>query len=85
MAKKTEKDQRQLCKVCNRRDGFCFQIDNAVWKIVVPLEYQNSVVCLSCFDQMAYDKDISYDDALWDEMYFSGRGETGFMFRLHRR
>ncbi len=78
-------DRRQSCKVCKRRDGFNFQVDNAVWKIVVDPEYRNLVVCLACFDQMAFAKGISYNDALWDSLYFTGRGETGFLFRLHRR
>lgn len=78
------RDQRQICKVCGKRDGFCFQIDNAVWKIIVSPEHQNHVVCLACFDEMAFEKGISYDDAVLDELYFAGRGDTGLMFRLHR-
>src|SRR5437773_10426446 len=40
---------KQTCKVCGCTDKFDFKVPNRLWKKVVPVEYQNKVVCLECF------------------------------------
>ena len=65
----------QRCKVCGSRDKFDFHVTEEIWNKVVPLQYQNRVVCLSCFDDFAKEKSIQYKDAL-DELCFAGDMEN---------
>ena len=52
---------KQTCKVCGCTDKFDFKVPNRLWKKVVPVEYQNKVVCLECFDELAFEKgDAAY-------------------------
>jgi len=46
-----------------------------MWKEVVPVEYQNKVVCLSCFDKFAREKQVHYSDSL-EVLYFVGDQAT---------
>jgi hypothetical protein len=62
---------QQRCKVCGCRDKFNFNIDDSVWKKVVPEKYQKRVVCLSCFDDFAKRKGGDYSTSL-KELYFVG-------------
>jgi hypothetical protein len=64
--------QRQTCKVCGCRDKFDYHVPDTTWRLVVPAEYQNRVVCLSCFDDFAYEKGVSYSEVL-RTLYFAGR------------
>jgi hypothetical protein len=63
--------QRQTCKVCGCPDKFDFHVPDGVWKSVVPVEYQNKVVCLDCFDHFALEKQVNYADSI-DVLYFAG-------------
>jgi len=63
--------QRQRCKVCGRIDKFDFHVPDEIWEAIVPLEYRNRVVCLSCFDKFAYHKKINYAPYL-TTLYFAG-------------
>jgi len=65
----------QRCKVCGNRDKFDFHVTEEIWSEIVPLQYQNRVVCLSCFDDFAKEKGIQYKDAL-DELCFAGDMEN---------
>lgn len=76
--------QRQRCKACGRVDYFSFQVDSPVWRIVVPPELRDRVVCLPCFDDFAKAKGIDYQDAMWDTLHFAGNA-SNIMFKLHRR
>ena len=67
-----EDAQRQTCKVCGCRDKFDFHVPDATWRQIVPDEYQNRVVCLSCFDDFAHDKGVTYGEVL-RTLYFAGR------------
>jgi hypothetical protein len=63
------KDSHPVCKGCGWADKFDFSVSNDVWKEVVPLEYQSSVVCLECFDEFAFIKGVDYSIAT---LYFAG-------------
>ena len=63
--------KRQTCKVCRCSDKFDFHVPDAMWKRVVPVKYQNRVVCLPCFDAFAFEKQIDYSDSL-ELLYFAG-------------
>jgi len=66
---------KQRCKICGSRDKFDFHVTEEIWNKVVPSQYQNRVVCLSCFDDFAKEKSIHYKDAL-DELCFAGDMEN---------
>lgn len=63
--------QQQTCKICGKKDKFDFNLPGIIWEAVVPPIFQNSVVCLSCFDDLAAGKDINYADFL-QTLYFAG-------------
>jgi hypothetical protein len=63
--------RRQSCKVCGYSDKFDFHVPDAIWKQVVPVRYENNVVCLPCFDNLAHQKGIDYSDSL-EVLYFAG-------------
>jgi hypothetical protein len=63
--------QRQTCKVCNCPDKFDFHVPDDVWQKVVPPPHQDDVVCLSCFDRLAFDKKVNYA-AHVETLYFAG-------------
>ena len=63
--------EHQRCKVCGRRDKFNFDIPDDLWRKVVPPEYQDHVVCLSCFDDFARVKEVDYSTS-FSVLYFAG-------------
>jgi hypothetical protein len=71
--------KQQTCKVCGCVDKFDFHVPDDLWKSVVPVEYQNRVVCLPCFDQFAFKKLIDYSDSL-QVLYFAG-DQASFKFQ----
>jgi hypothetical protein len=73
---------RQRCKVCGCRDKFDFHIEDEVWQKVVPIQYQNRVVCLACFDDFAKKKEVDYSPSL-KEIYFAG-DKVSFQFSVRR-
>ena len=66
---------KQTYKVCGCTDKFDFKVPNRLWKKVVPVEYQNKVVCLECFDELAFEKGVDYSDFI-DVLYFAGDQAT---------
>lgn len=62
---------QQRCKACGCRDKFDFHISDEIWRRVVPLRYQNRVVCLACFDDFAKKKEVNYSASL-KVLYFAG-------------
>ena len=66
-----EHSKRQTCKVCGCLDKFDFHVPDDVWEKVVPVRYQNKVVCLTCFDEFALKRQIDYSDSV-DVLYFAG-------------
>jgi hypothetical protein len=73
--------QRQTCKVCGHVDKFDFYVPNEVWAAVVPPEYRNRVVCLSCFDDFATTRRVNYATRLDASLWFAGDAAT-FEFRV---
>jgi hypothetical protein len=67
--------RRQTCRVCRCRDKFDFHVPDEMWEKIVPTEYQNKVVCLSCFDKFAREKQVDYSDSL-EVLYFVGEQAT---------
>jgi hypothetical protein len=63
--------KRQTCAACACVDKFNFHIPDEMWKRVVPPRYQNSVVCLPCFDEFARIKRVDYAGSL-QGLYFAG-------------
>jgi hypothetical protein len=63
--------KRQHCSVCRCEEKFNFHVPDDTWKNVVPEEYRQRVVCLSCFDEFARRSNIDYSDAI-KELYFAG-------------
>jgi hypothetical protein len=69
----------QTCKACGRRDYFNFDLPDEIWLFVVPPELANRVVCLPCFDEFAYQKQIDYIPYL-KQLWFIGN-RAGIDFR----
>jgi len=67
--------RRQTCKVCKCQDKFNFHVSDEIWKKAVPLELQNKVVCLPCFDELARKQNVDYSDSL-EVLYFAGDQAT---------
>jgi hypothetical protein len=63
--------RRQTCKVCKCPDKFDFHVPDDVWATIVSPEYRQSVVCLSCFDDLAYKQGLSYAASV-KTLYFAG-------------
>lgn len=72
----------QRCKVCGRRAKLSFIAKYEIWERVVPLVYQCSVVCLSCFDFFASAKGVDYAGAI-SEVIFIGE-KASFEFGVTR-
>ncbi len=71
--------QRQTCKVCGRAEKFDFSVSDDLWRAVVPEPYVNRVVCLACFDEFAWQRQIDYAPYL-RTLYFAG-DRASFKFR----
>jgi nitrate/TMAO reductase-like tetraheme cytochrome c subunit len=76
---KLQHRQRQTCKVCDCSDKFDFHVSDELWERVVPPQYQKSVVCLDCFDDLAFEKKIDYSGSI-DVLHFAG-DRAVFRFR----
>ena len=76
---KPQQPQRQTCKVCECSDKFDYHVSDDLWRRVVPRRYQKSVVCLDCFDDLAFDKKIDYAGSI-EVLHFAG-DRAVFRFR----
>jgi hypothetical protein len=72
---------RQTCKVCGHADHFNYHVPDDVWEAVVPAQYQNRVVCLTCFDDFAATRRVDYATRLDASLWFAGNAAT-FEFRV---
>lgn len=76
--------QRQTCKVCGRYDKFNFTLPDDIWAAIVPPEYQNRVVCLTCVDDFAARERIDYAQHLAGHpLTFSG-DQASFEFKSNQ-
>lgn len=48
----------EWCKRCNRRNVLGFNVDDWVWLDVVKKQY--SILCITCFDELAEDQQVKY-------------------------
>lgn len=48
----------ERCKHCGRPYRMGYKVSDKIWKKVVPPKFQNSTLCLDCFDALAYEKKI---------------------------
>lgn len=71
--------KRQRCHVCRCEDKFNFNVSDQLWREIVPLQFQNKVVCLPCFDELARQKNKDYADCI-EVLYFAGR-QASFKFQ----
>jgi len=69
---------KQTCKACDRPDILNFHVPDELWKAIVPDEYQESVVCLYCFDKFAAEKNINYEDSLSDPCFAGDKANFSF-------
>jgi len=67
------------CGVCGCIDRFDFYVPDEVWESVVPEEYRDRAICLSCFDYFAYRENIDYSSAISDTIYFAGNTACFFL------
>src|SRR5262245_63292155 len=75
--------KRQTCKVCRCPDKFDFSVPDEMWKRVVPLEYQQGVVCLDCFDAFASERQIDYSDSI--DLFYLAVTRQPLNFKLFLR
>lgn len=52
---------REICAICGNIVRVGFWVPNAIWKEVVHIHYQNSILCLECFTKRADEKFIEWD------------------------
>ena len=68
----TKPRSQQTCRSCHCVDKYNFHVPDFLWEQIVPEDLQNSVVCLSCFDVFAAEKELQYTHVL-DTLYFAGK------------
>lgn len=66
---------RPICKACGRPEKFDFRVPNEIWRAVVPPPMLTRVICLHCFDDMAYRAGVDYSSSL-KRLYFAGDQAT---------
>ncbi|HEY1234733.1 MAG TPA: hypothetical protein VGH22_15245 [Candidatus Binatia bacterium] len=71
--------KRQRCQVCRCDDKFNFTVSDKLWREIVPPDFQNKVVCLPCFDELARQKKKDYADSI-EVLYFAG-SQASFKFQ----
>ena len=52
---------REICKICFHPNRVGFLVPDSVWKVVVPENLEESVVCLDCFTRLADEKRVYWD------------------------
>jgi hypothetical protein len=70
--------KRQKCRVCACEEKFNFHVYDEIWKKVVPEEYRNNVVCLSCFDNFARERNVAYSNSVVDLLFAGDRAAMKF-------
>jgi hypothetical protein len=50
--------RRRTCKVCGSVDNCDFKVVDDVWRTAIPIQYQNEILCLKCFEFFASEKQI---------------------------
>jgi hypothetical protein len=67
---------QQTCRRCGAVDCFNFHVPDEVWKAVAGPEWTNevfdSVLCLACFDDLAFERGVNYAHVI-THVVFAGR------------
>jgi len=70
--------KRQKCRVCGCQEKFNFHVTDEIWENAVPEEYRNQVICLSCFDNFARERNISYSEEITDLLFAGDKAAVEF-------
>src|SRR5262245_42926335 len=70
--------RRQKCSVCGCQEKFNVHVPDEIWEKAVPQNYRNRVVCLSCFDNFAREKDVDYSDSIRDLLFAGEKAAVRF-------
>lgn len=52
---------REICKICYGVNAVGFAVPNDIWQVVVPENFRNTIVCLSCFTRLGDEKGVPWD------------------------
>ena len=74
----------QRCKVCRRVDRMNFSVSDQKWSEVLPKQYADGVVCLTCFDFFASAKGIDYHEDLSDMEFVGEAAHFDFAITMRR-
>jgi len=83
MAKKSRQSglkgfRRQRCRVCECEEKYNFHVSDEIWEKVVPKQFQTRVVCLSCFDNFARQRDVDYSHSINDFSFVGDKAAVEF-------
>lgn len=70
--------KRQKCSVCGCHEKFNFHVPDEIWEKVIPKKYRNRVICLSCFDNFAREKDVDYSESITDLIFAGDKAAVKF-------
>ena len=60
---------RELCKCCYKFNPVGYNMPDEIWNKVVPEEFRNKVLCLTCFDYFATENGVDWTKHI-EEVYF---------------
>jgi hypothetical protein len=66
-------ENSQTCKRCGLRDYTNFNVPKNLWDSITGKEFKNHVLCLPCFDALAYEKNIEYEDKISDVIFIGDK------------
>ncbi len=52
---------REICEMCHQVNAVGFLVPDGVWRLIIPIDFQNKVVCLQCFAKLGDEKRIRWD------------------------
>jgi hypothetical protein len=62
---------RQRCHRCGNADKLDFHVPDGIWSDAVPSKLRNGVLCLACFDDLAFAAGVRYAHHL-TTLWFAG-------------
>jgi hypothetical protein len=75
MSEEQRKPHREICALCHKVSRVGFWVPDELWKLAVHRQYQESIICLSCFTRLAdercvhWDKEIKFYPVSWLTQY----------------
>lgn len=57
---KKRKSHRQFCSVCGRVYRVDYSVPDDVWELSTHISQRNSLICLSCFAEMADERQVEW-------------------------